>query len=208
VEAKLNETYGKDKQKFEILNFTYNGYSAVHYQAVMEMDVPKFKPDIALFTVRTRDFNFAYKKFFKSYRGRDKNIGPELTKFLKDNEIEFYNPMSYEMSKEFGKKLWLWSYKKIQSICEQNGIKPVLLYIPELNVIADNYLQDYIELLELNKTELGFDVIDLDGVYGDENRDELNVNNNANGNHPNERGHSLIADRLYLEMVEYFNLNE
>ena len=67
VEDSLNVLLKEEDRRFEILNYSHNGYTGAHYKYCLEYDVVKSYPEYAMFVVRTRDFFFNYKKLYKSH---------------------------------------------------------------------------------------------------------------------------------------------
>jgi len=206
AESKLNLLTEKSSRKFEILNFSRNGYTAPHYLKCTESDVIDSRSQYAFYVVRTRDFTFAYKKLYKSVIGEGKKMDTAISEFINDQGIEFYSPMDKRTQKDFGEKIWKWSYQQIQSFCASNKVIPVLIYIPELNRSSEAS-SDYVSIKAFC-SDNNFDLIDLSGVYDGENVLSLNKNKSEKANHPNAKGHAIIGDRLYREMLMYFNLNE
>lgn len=206
AESKLNLLSKKSEKKFEILNFSRNGYTAPHYLKCTEINVINSRSQYAFYVVRTRDFTFAYKKLYKSVINEGKKMDTSLSDFIKDQDIEFYSPMDKRTQKEFGEQIWKWSYLQIQAICGSNKITPVLVYIPELNKSSETN-SDYVSIKGFC-IDNNFDFIDLSGVYEGEDILSLNKNGSVKANHPNVKGHAVIGERLYKEMLEYFNIAE
>ncbi|MGH2395307.1 MAG: hypothetical protein ACRDGH_17750, partial [Candidatus Limnocylindria bacterium] len=98
----------------------------------------------------------------------------------------------------FTDPLLSWSYNHIVEIARQNGILPVWIYIttPELTAA-----QEDIAYLSRLAEGAGFVVLNLADVYAGRDLEALIVA--EWDRHPNARGHRLIADRLYQELLAH-----
>jgi len=205
VEDSLNLLLSNKEEGFEILNFSHNGYTGAHYKSCLEYDVKNSNSEYVMFVVRTRDFLFNYKKLYKSYITERKILDDPLKNLISESGIEFYAPMDNALQVKYGELIWKWSYEEIKKLCESYKIKPIMLYIPELNQNGNensnlNQMKEYASGLRV-------DFIDLSGVYDGEDILSLNKNNRAAANHPNAKGHQVIANKLYDELLLYFKLS-
>ena len=95
---------------------------------------------------------------------------------------------------------------KSKTICKKHSITPILIFIPELNQVGAS--NSNLEKIKQYASELEMDLIDLTGVYDNEDILSLNKNRSTTANHPNAKGHKVIADKLYKELIEYFQLSQ
>ena len=96
-----------------------------------------------------------------------------------------------------GTDLLSWTYRRIVEVSRAHGILPVWIFMPTL----ENPLrQDEIDHLKRVAEESGFIVVDLSDAYDHQDLDSLVVA--YWDKHPNAKGHSLIAEDLYLKLQE------
>ena len=90
-----------------------------------------------------------------------------------------------------------WTYRRIVEDARAHGILPVWIFMPTL----ENPLrEDQIAHLKSVAEESGFIVLDLSDAYDNQDLDSLVVA--YWDKHPNAKGHSLIAENLYLKLQE------
>jgi hypothetical protein len=88
-----------------------------------------------------------------------------------------------------------WIYKRIADETRAHGAVPVLIFLPQ---VREDTGQDEVPEIIRIANNAGFSVFNLAGVYGGE--DIVMLRLAEWDEHPNRRGHQLIAERLYDEL--------
>nr|MBS0037462.1 hypothetical protein [Saprospiraceae bacterium] len=84
------------------------------------------------------------------------------------------------------------SYQYLYDLCVDNDIRPILLYWP--TIISHPLIQSKQEAVKTIAKDIGFTVIDLEGIY--EGYIPYSLIVSPNDRHPNKLGHKLVGDRL------------
>ena len=91
-----------------------------------------------------------------------------------------------------------WSLQRIAALCREHGVPAVALVIPRTNATPEDP-QELAKLTAWAKSA-GFSVLNLEGVFDGQVLDSIQVS--SKDDHPNARGHRLIADRLFEQLRE------
>jgi hypothetical protein len=90
-----------------------------------------------------------------------------------------------------------WLYRKIVNDCRQNDILPVWVFLPMVRAGAwQDETEGFVKIAE----ESGFIMINLQDIYRDESPESLRLA--QWDEHPNTKGHQIIAARLYDELFK------
>jgi len=198
LEDRLNqENDGYPYAGYEILNFAVAGHSALQELYYLDSKVLDFEPDVILYIAHQLEEEVIIR-----------NLGD---RFLAGSEIPYDNlqevfqragvqtTMTQEeierQLKPFAKELIGWTYGQIVAMAQRNGMSPVWIYIPALELPSSDEVTA--ELRQLAEAA-GFMTIDLSDVYAGQDIDKIIVA--EWDKHPNARGHQLIAFRLYEEL--------
>src|SRR5688572_21083722 len=92
-----------------------------------------------------------------------------------------------------------WAYEELARLAVRHKVKALVVVLPRLDDTTAVY-QDEWEKLSRIAQKAGLAAINVGDVYGSINkRSSLKL---ASWDwHPNEKGHALLADRLYQELV-------
>ncbi len=199
IEERLNTSMDG---KFELLNFSVGGRNLIQHVYTLEEEVLDFHPDYLIIFSHDQEWN-AMTRLISELTGRDnfiKKAHPFLNDLLKKASLQ--GPLkSWELKnglKPFKKELIEWHYKEIVAICKQNDIKPIWVHIP--NVKPTNVNPKY-DLVRQIAQDVGFYCIGFPDLYSGMDTNDLRIA--PNDNHPNVKGHQIIADTLYEELVNY-----
>jgi hypothetical protein len=124
---------------------------------------------------------------------------PFLKEFLKKAGIEegMGRPEARSRLFEMGEELTFWGYEQIARLAQQHGAVPAMVFLPNT---ARVFEREELEFLNRIADELGYVVIDLEGVYDAHDLEAIRI---APWDlHPNAKGHRLIADRLYEALLQ------
>ena len=201
LEEKLNASpVSPDFRKYEVLNFSVNGYSAIQQVYVTQEKVLPFKPDLVLLAAHSADHR-RLKEYIRRQIRRGNDLPyPELAELLNSAGIE-EGMVQSEIDRRLipvMNEVVDWSYHKIAEICKANGIQIGWVLVPMTNEIEKLTDEEHVDDLKRMATEAGFNIITLFGAYGNNVQVDLMVA--PWDGHPNALGHSLLADQLYTEL--------
>ncbi len=194
LEEKINK---QSLNRSEILNFGAGGYHLIQSVKVNESKVLPFKPDYLFYFIHSSDRTRCLEDFVNMVQKQVNLDYTELRAIVKKAKVdkkmcrlEIYNRL-----KPFINEVMIWGYKKIADESRINGTVPVLAYLPAQASLKQDEDKDF--CLTLAKSN-GFKIIDLSNVYDGYVANDIQLA--PWDAHPNEKGHQIIADKLYTEM--------
>lgn len=199
LEERLNRDHqGIPYNHYEILNFAVSDYTALHQPIVLEDKAFSFNPDVVIYVANT-DMGFSTWHLaesivegidvpYKELEEISMNAGIEETMTVND---------AMRLLKPYGPEILSWTYKWIVEQSNERGILPAWVFVP---LVGQEYsLSDLEEITHLAE-EAGFIVLDLSDVF--EGHSVESLWRAEYDQHPNAKGHELIANRLYEEMMK------
>ena len=186
-----------DGRRYEVLNFSFPGRSAVNQVQEIGIDVLQFKPDIVMY-IEHRGADRRITRTFATLvnRGVGKLPYEYLRSVAERANVREGMPMGMIRNRlaPFSDEILRWSYKQIAASCREHGVRPVWVYLPVTDERLKKDDPEYLAKMNMAKSA-GFSTMTLDGVYGNHPQKEIALA--AWDEHPNVLGHQLIADRLY-----------
>ena len=228
VEERLNREFRHERyQRFEILNFAVDGYTLIQQLALLEHRVFDFSPDAVLMT-HYHAANTMAEKYLAGIVWNDVTTPHEPVRaLLAEGGLRPLDreglPLPFEPWRRVAKSLGIavrmpwhesrwrvrrivddangWALTRIVEVTRAHGVTPLILtldaVLPEVPPGIPN--QDEIEAAQVP-------VLNLFDVFPEAEKAELRVA--PWDDHPNARGHQLVADRLYAELVPHLtNVN-
>ena len=195
VEERLNaETGASSHAMYELLNFSVGGYGLVQQVVVAHEQVFDFEPDAVLYVVQPEETRRTIERLLPALLDGHGIQSPYLREAL--NRIGYEPQMDRpELRKRLysiGEELVEWGYGEIARLSKEHNAVPVLVILPNT---ARAFRDEEITYLTGLAEKLGFEVLNLQGVYEGHSLEEIRI---ASWDlHPNALGHKLIADRLY-----------
>ncbi len=198
--AVLEERLTSPDGAFEFLNFAAPSFSALEELVVFETRSLQFSPHAVFLVAHDHEKSIV----IRNLSGRIHNGADIPYPFL--IEIMRKAGLTDRMTREemeralrpFEDEVLIWVYERIVELASRDGILPVWVYIPSLEMgdpkPADPWLKEI-------AAQSGFLTIDLSDVYRDHPPMSLAVA--PWDRHPNARAHRLIADRLHEEMMRH-----
>jgi hypothetical protein len=183
--------------RYEVLNFGVGGYSDLQGPAVLEKKALDFEPDAVLCVGHPRN---AWRVIYQlSMRVREKLDIPyePLRDVVRRAGIDAGTTEEEAMRrlKPFADEVISWAYRRIVDTCRQRRIVAGWMCLPS-EAGADES-KDAAEIVRLAR-EAGFIVLDFSDVYDGQKKDDVRLA--PWDQHPNVRGHLLIANRLYAAL--------
>jgi D-alanyl-lipoteichoic acid acyltransferase DltB (MBOAT superfamily) len=221
VEDRLNREFKHPKYtRFEILNFGVDGYCTPQQLALLQDRVFAFSPDIVIATHYHRNREMVESYLAKMVWGgidvpyepvRDLlrtagvstvDRGTVPVPFATGRAVAKYFGVDVRMPageadariRRIADRVLDWSFAAFAETTRAHGARPALL---ALNVVLDDVPPRMSNDAAIRQT--GMPVIDLFSIFPPEARPSLRVA--PWDDHPNVKGHQLIADRFYGELV-------
>jgi hypothetical protein len=93
-------------------------------------------------------------------------------------------------------ELLAWTYAQLIESCRRHQVIPVWIFLPQ---VRKGEWQQELPVSRRLAAEAGFTVIDMSGVYDEHAIESIRVA--EWDDHPNARGHEIVAERLYRELL-------
>jgi hypothetical protein len=199
LEERLNRgVQGSPYNHYEILNFAVSDYTALHQPFVLENKAFSFNPDVVIHVANT-DMGFSTWHLAESIVEGTDIPNEELKEISMSAGIEENMTVhdAMRLLKPYGSEILSWSYKWIAEKSLERGILPVWVFIP---LVEQEFSSDEVEEIAHLAEAAGFTVLDLSDVF--EGHTAESLWRAEYDQHPNAKGHEVIADRLYKEMIE------
>jgi D-alanyl-lipoteichoic acid acyltransferase DltB (MBOAT superfamily) len=196
VEKKMNEN--STNEKYEILNFAIGGYHLIQQVELANTKVFNFEPDALIYVAHT-DEKRRLLGFFANLIQNETDL---KYPFLK--KIKTLSKVNQTMSKveikdrlsPFIDSIIQWGYLQIANSSKKNNSKPIWLFLP---ATADEFSLEEFNKIKSFALNVGFEILDLRGVYGNIDREIITIS--EWDSHPNEKGHQIIADKLFEKIM-------
>jgi hypothetical protein len=182
----------------EILNFAVGGYSPLQNVPVAEEKVFEFAPDAVAYAVySTEERRMLMQLENIVQQGRDTGY-PYLQDLIARSGAKAGMEASEirALLKPVSQDILRWSFERIGEVCRQRGITPVAFFIPTTRETS-GIDPTWFGILSGIARHAGFTVVNLEGAYGDHKTEAVQIA--SYDQHPNVRGHRLIAERIFYE---------
>jgi hypothetical protein len=201
VEEELNAHLGfRGHDRVEILNFSMAGYAVLQSMRAMEVKALDFDPDMILCVVHVNE-DVMVRRALRAAISQGRDLGyPWLEDIVRRSGARRgMSQVKIEQRLEpFMPQIMEGSMRTIAQAALQNGIVPVLLYVPlthEEPVRSSRRRHGLLEMAE----RAGFRVLSVEDAFRGQDPKSLVVA--PWDNHPNSFAHRLIANRV-VEVLE------
>lgn len=199
LENRLNhENQNGRYDRYEILNFAVAKYTVLHQLVILENKVFSFEPD-DVFYVAHMD-----KDWVINHLAGIIHVGIDIPyDYLRETVrkagiVDRTTRLDAERAlKPFSGEIVYWAYRRIVEQCRNRGVIPVWIFVP---LVGEGGREEEITELVHLAEKAGFVVINLSDVYENNVPEAIWVA--EWDHHPNAKGHKLIADRLYAELLK------
>ena len=192
VESRLNrENTNGQISSYEILNFAFEGYAPNIQVWVLENKALGFEPNAVFLVGHPDDEKRAIYHIVQLVREGIEPAFPFVRGIIERANVnkDTPDPIVRRRLAPFGEELMNWSLRRVVEICNEHGIRPVYVLVPEVTLASDG-------IVECQRAEkAGFTVLNLADVY--EGRARKGLYLSPWDTHPNVTGHQLLAERLY-----------
>jgi D-alanyl-lipoteichoic acid acyltransferase DltB (MBOAT superfamily) len=200
VEARLgrNRTPG-DGPRVELLNFGLPSAAAFQQLALLQSRlVDRFSPDVLLYVCHINEY-LHVSDYFTRYLSRFGPYPDARIRSLMDSAGVAPGMAREEMQRRLAPhrlRILQFVFSEIAATARAQGMRPVLALIP---TPLDNREGSVGDMSRAGEAA-GFSVVDMTDVYRGHDENTLIVADWDR--HPNVKGHRVIADRLYAELLE------
>ena len=195
VEDRLNQDdKGKPYNKYELLNFGTGGYSELQDLMLMETQAFKFQPDAVFLFANPRDGDFSIQHLEDRIQNGITIPYPGLQAIVQKAGVTkgMQPPQMEQRLTPFKPEIMAWTYQQIAADCKAHGVRCIWIY---LTMPGSNAKEPDLLGLEGLAKQAGLFTINMTGVYDGVPVDSITLSNWDE--HPNAKGHAIIAARLY-----------
>jgi hypothetical protein len=201
LEDRLNqENDGKGPYaKYEVLNFAVGTYTPLQQLWVLERKTVDFEPDAVLFAAHVGEEETSIRHLVNSIRAGVDIPYDYLNEVLRIAGVDRNTPAAVGEKRllPYGQDVLAWAYRHIVEDCRKRGVRTVWIYI---SLPGMDTPKDSIAAQTRLARDAGFVTIDLSDWPAHE--DEKSLETAEWDRHPNVKGHSLIAEKLYEALRE------
>jgi hypothetical protein len=194
LESRLNrERAGAPFPKYEILNFGVPGYQPPQQLVALEKALT-FEPSAVFYVATGRELSRAARYLVEVVEKRVGIPYPFLWEIVAKAGLKpgMDEATALRRVASFQPEILLGVYRHIQEESRKRGIVPVWIFLPQVREGA--WQEETPEMLRI-AAEAGFVIVNLAEVYRNESVEAIRLA--EWDEHPNARGHQLIAARLY-----------
>ena len=212
IEDTLNFNRKTSDPNYEVLNFSISGSSIIKNIEKFDKQVKDFEPTHVLLSIHDEEvFHFQKTlRWIEEQSESKENLESifknspwlrDLVDFMEQEDLSFDPSIKEEEKIKRGNILIDWCLNHLNEKCLEEGIDFSLILFPGLNNKTQN-LNEIEHVSKKNKIHYH----DIRTAYLNYNNDLLKIA--KWDNHPNAKGHELIAKALYLKIDKKINLNE
>jgi len=197
LEDRLNrENASLPYPKYEILNFGVPGYQPPQQLVTLDRAL-SFAPNAVFYVATGREISRAASYMVEVVQKEIDIPYEPLREFVNRAGLKpsMDNATALRRLDPFRGEILSWTYKRLADQARSAGALPVFIFLPQ---VREDLWQDETPDILRTAGSAGFVVIDLAGVY--KNQDIAALRLAEWDEHPNRRGHQLIASRLYDEL--------
>ena len=192
-------------KKFEIMNFSYEGYKPIQKLAVVERKMLAFRPDVVLYVANLYEYDWIFRSVPYLIR---KNLVQEygfIAEAMKRGKLSAEPGDAPPEEVVVQHKLGPFAdvamsalFRRFRETCEAHGIRPVVVLLETPDEAWA--MSPVFDRLRSQAEAAGIKVLDLHGAF-----DEVSIRTSlllAPGDtHSNARGHRLLGEKLYSLLV-------
>ena len=196
LESRLNrESNGTPFAKYEILNFGVPGYQPPQQLAALDKALA-FDPTAVFYVATGRESSRAARYLVEAVQKRIEIPYPALQAVVAKAVLDpgMDEATALRRIAPFHAEILTAVYQGIAEQCRSRGIVPVWIFLPQVR--QGRWQEETPEMLRIAQAA-GFVMVDLGDIY--KGVDVASIRLAEWDHHPNQRGHELIAARLYHE---------
>ena len=202
VERQLNDSSASSRyQRYEILNFAIPGHKPLQQLVVLNKAL-SFKPKALFYVATGRETSQAAAYLAEAVRNRLPVPYDFLKNLVQQARLDSSLPEAEAIRRltPYRGEILIWFYNTVVKSCRERGVIPVWVFLP---MVREGAWQEETEGFTQAAEKAGFVMINMHDIYNDRSLDSLRLADWDE--HPNAKGHQLIATRLYKEMLNKNN---
>ena len=203
LEKRLNETHlNPDIQKVEVLNFAIGGYRITQIMEAMSEKAARFHPDVYFVAITSVSVSHRWSYHIGHLLQRKIDLKYDfLRQVIADAHVQPTDSMETIDRKlmPYTPEVFKWCLEQMREEASKEGAKMVILFIPE--PIAPDLLAGQFAQARATAHQLGLPVIDLLDTFA-AYQNLLDFSVSRDDLHFNARGHELVYENLYRNIVQ------
>ncbi len=187
--------------RYEILNFSVNGFDPLRKLYRLENAALEFQPDMVIFCAHRIDRRWIVENILRCLRNDIAIPYPYVEEIIAKAGVtsETGGRAAANRLSKYSADLVAWAFRRVVEICNERNIKVVWMFEPEVerfDFVGDKVIRELFTLAG----ESGFAVmIDLRGAYEGVPPSSLKLE--TYDEHPNVRAHGLLAEYVYEQLT-------
>lgn len=183
--------------RIEVLNMSVAGYYPLQQRMVVDMAM-EFQPQAVFYVATGQEYQRVADYLQQALANKVDIPYAYLRELAQRAAVDAGTSRSDALRRltPYREELLQWLYREVVDISRQHGARPVWVFLPQVN---KGRWQEEVARTEDDAREAGFTTINLLDVYDDYPQEEIQLT--EWDFHPNARGHRLVADRLYRELM-------
>jgi len=210
AEARLNrEISPRTGMKYEIMNFSYEGYKPIQKLAVIERKIFDFRPDVVLYVANLYEYDWLFRSVPYLIRKNLVHEFPFIAEAMQRGNL-IVKPgeappevvtVAYKLG-PFADDTMSALFRRLRASCEARGVRPVVVL---LETADEGWTQSPVFApvfgrLKSQAESAGIKVLDLHGAFAGV-RDRASLLLAPGDTHSSAKGHQLLGDRLFSLLV-------
>ena len=192
LEDRLNrDAQGTSGRKVEILNFSIDRYGPIEKLMTIQERVMRFKPDTLFYVAHLWEERYVVEHVLENL-GKGHAPPYDELQALAGGDGRTWNDLTKEALYENMSRMLAWVYDQIVFECRAAGVEPVWVLVPPVGRLPASVS---VEPLFDMARRAGFRVLDLTSTF--DGVDPQTLHRNSFDEHPNARGHEMIADAFH-----------
>ena len=202
LEDRLNREGGTDGyERYEILNFSVDGFEPLRKLHMLETRAVNFEPAIALYVAHSEEFDWVTRGLYKAIQQGIEIPWEYPARIAREAGIEASHGEMEAQTRlaPYADELLRWTYERFVETCRERGIRAYMLFLPRMNEAREPHTPRALRVLQ-SARDAGFSVLDVSDTFRDVRR-LISIRLAAWDRHPNAAGYELLADALYDAMT-------
>ena len=199
IEDRLAAGQSEGQPKVEVLNFGVAGYDPFHKNIVLQTEAERFAPDVVVYIAHNTELKL--RRDVAAWVAEGNPPGDYLAEALAAAGVEAGQPVA-EVRDALDKAsagLVDAAYRTFAAKVRANGALPVWVFLPSTQSYPEPLPEG--RSLRAMAEAAGFVTIDLFDLYTDVEGGPKSLWVYDWDDHPNARGHVMIAERLYRDLM-------